>query len=115
MRVTRWLVYVYCRAWAGRWLNNKYQAAKRRFMIKAWPYRCAHCEEVAYKNDRSVDHIIPQWLCIELEFFDLIYDKRNFQVMHKRCNSIKGGVVSLKSLILIGEYLELGHYIAETA
>jgi hypothetical protein len=115
IRFPRWLVFIYMRQTASIRLSFMYKDAKRKFLRKAWPYRCAWCDEVAYKGHRSVDHIVPQWLCVELELYELITDSRNFQVMHPVCNGEKGGEVTIGALKLIAEYIGLGQMVAAEA
>ncbi len=82
---TYWLVYCLIRVYK-RYLRT---TARHRFLHKSSPC-CALCQKYLPYSKRTIDHIIPQELCYELEWPLLVYDERNFQVMCHRCNNKKG-------------------------
>jgi hypothetical protein len=91
------------RHYLGKWFGFKFMEAKRKFMRKAWPYRCSWCDQIAYRGDRTVDHIVPRWLCLALGLPWLVIDQANFQVMHNKCNNQKGGRVTPEALELLAQ------------
>lgn len=62
-------------------------------MQNHWPKMCGGCGIRTEKKDRTLDHIIPIEMCVELEMPAMIFDPRNFQMLCLKCNQKKGNKI----------------------
>lgn len=86
-----WALYRGLRVHLGEWRYRAKQAAKMRWMRRhRWPDVCENCKRRVPWKERTIDHIIPQSVCFELDLPGLLFDDRNFQMLCSSCNSEKG-------------------------
>lgn len=90
LRCLLWLGY---RHYIGMWKYKTLQAARMSYLKSiGWRGLCSICGEAVNqnKNRRSVDHIVPVSICLELNMPGLIFDIRNFRLAHQKCNQRRG-------------------------
>lgn len=86
-----------------KWLFNLYKRRLKAVLVKqlkreAWAnYRnnkCAICDNPMTRKERTMDHIIPESICWELEMPGLVYDGRNIRYVHALCNQRRSSDIS---------------------
>lgn len=75
---------IYCSL--GYKFNQKLKNASWQVAGRTKPKNCAICGYLVLEQDRSIDHIVPVSICVELEWYDLIYDEKNMRLVHQVCN-----------------------------
>lgn len=85
----------------GKTVNKVYREAKREYYTSLkGKLECGICgEKMSWKEQRTVDHIIPKNIIWEYGPAPLYFDVRNFRAAHPDCNS-KRGVLTLDDLPL---------------
>lgn len=86
-----WALYRGLRLHLGEWKHwTLFYERKRWYSENKYPVHCTACGHyIPNKKDRTIDHIIPVKVCMELELPLLIFDRRNFQMLCKTCNTKK--------------------------
>lgn len=88
MDSTHYLLYLGVRHALGHWKNRTIKRSFMRWLAdNGWPKYCELCGGKVTHKQRSVDHIIPVSVCLELEMPMLLFDSRNFRFAHRTCNS----------------------------
>ena len=91
-----WLFYKGLRQYLGLWKFRTLKTEFYRWMVaNGWPNICGIChKKIRTRKERSLDHIIPISICMELEMPGLIFDPRNFRVAHRDCNEMRSSNIS---------------------
>ena len=89
--------------WFMTRMRRRYSYARLRFVIMHPDGICAICGGYIPRRERTVDHIIPKSVCIEIGLAGLIYDPRNFQLAHSICNKVRATDMSMLPASIVKE------------
>jgi len=93
--ITLSLCYIGVKHTLGVWKNKVMYLEFRKYLkIYGYNHDCWLCGKKVSKNERSLDHAVPQSVCFELELPMLLFDHRNFRVAHQTCNTKRGSRIS---------------------
>lgn len=92
--ITHWMFYRGLRTYLGLWKKEALRVATRKWRRENnHPVHCVLCGRYLKYGERTIDHIIPISICMELEMPGLIFDTRNFQLLCNGCNVHKGSSI----------------------
>lgn len=99
-RKNAFIIVMYCRirkTQYGKWRNKKYREVKSTYLRglayqRKWVHKCPDCGARLNYRNRTIDHIIPLWVCRDYRMPNLEFDVRNFRIMCQACNTKRSHV-----------------------
>lgn len=96
METIYWLYLVGLKHYLGKTINKEVCRAGWEFWENSTQLQriCGICGEYVKFKHRSIDHIIPKSVIYKTGLAGLLYDKRNFRITHRVCNTNRGSDLS---------------------
>lgn len=107
---TNLLVYYGLKHVLGKWKSYKMSEVYKKWMRDEKPSRiCYLCGKHIPYQELSIDHLIPQTVCFQLDMPGLVFDTRNMRLTHKVCNAKKRNEIKYLPRNVVKKLREMGY------